>query len=445
MTTTPEVNKGRVAIAWLAPDKVSSAFLTSVMNLVAYDTLRSEGRILHGGSFIAMGSGPNLAGSRNKVVEAFLGTRSEWLWMVDSDMHFPADTLDRLIAVADPKERPIVGGLCHGIKALPNGDEEMFPTLYYFDDNGDSARLQEYPDNELIKVGATGAACLLVHRSVFEGMLQRPDVCPAPYRWFQEVIVNGKPFSEDVTFCLRAGFCGYDTYVHTGVEIDHIKARHVTARTYKEWWHNEVTPPDFVVTGTGRSGTAFIAKAFDMLGIRCGHEEWFNPFNRRAPRLAGDASWIAVNHLDDFEGKVGLQVRHPLKVLGSLMNGDLFVDEMGPGHWAYPYWKAKVQDMELSGDHLADAVRYVAEWTERAEKHADKTWRLEDLDGELFAEVVEAMTGFEVDAGLAQQALDAVPKDQNKHPNTVTYTWDDLPEGEPFDALRALAERYGYE
>lgn len=440
--------KDTVAVAYIHPASVSADFMGSLMQLVAWDTLRGPGRILYGGSFISMASGPNLSSGRNKIVEGFLNGKADWLWMVDSDMTFEPDTLERLLEAADKDERPIVGGLCHGKKMLPSGDSEYFPTLYYFakDDEGnitgDSWRLQEYPLDEMLQVDATGAACLLIHRSVLEEMARRTDVCPLPHRWFQETVMKNKPWSEDITFCVRAQLCGFPVYVHTGVEMGHIKAEKITARTYWEWRENEIREPQFVITGTGRSGSGYISKAFDMLGIRCGHEEWWNPFNRRHPRLVGDSSWLATPHLEDYEGKIGLQLRHPLKVLSSLMNGQIFGEGADKEN---PYLQYKAKHCDFTGDELRDAALYVADWVEMGEKHADKVWKLEDLDGDLFSDIVEDLSGYEVEPDLAERALKSVPKTHNKHPDGPDYSWEDLPDGEPFDRLRAIAKRYGYE
>ena len=37
--------------------------------------------------------------------------QADWLFWVDTDMGFAADTVDRLLDAADPAERPMVGGL----------------------------------------------------------------------------------------------------------------------------------------------------------------------------------------------------------------------------------------------------------------------------------------------------------------------------------------------
>src|SRR5258707_14599166 len=88
--------------------------------------------------------------------------------MCDTDMVLPADTLDRLTAAADPAERPVVGALCF---SLDKG--EKLCTMYELTgaEPGRVAftRYQSWPEDAVMRVSATGAACLLMHRDALEG------------------------------------------------------------------------------------------------------------------------------------------------------------------------------------------------------------------------------------------------------------------------------------
>src|SRR5438034_7892772 len=101
-------------------------------------------------------SGPNISTPRNLVVRDFLdGNLAPWLFMADTDMVFPGDTADRLIAAADPAERPVVGGLCYSLAA-----GEKLPTMYELTQKGTGElafqRLTSWPEDACIRVGATG-------------------------------------------------------------------------------------------------------------------------------------------------------------------------------------------------------------------------------------------------------------------------------------------------
>ena len=224
-------NAQKVMLAVLHPvGEVSSRFYRSVVNLLAYDS-RHHGRILHGGAHLDLSSGAQITTARNEVVKTFLATPGiDWLWLVDADMEFAADTLDRLVDSAHPEKRPIVGGLCF---ALMKGSEmEVVPTIYADGPTG-LVRSLGYPPDRLVEVGATGAACLLIHRSALLKIAEyRPDangpkMAELKWPWFAETLFQGPhgqdAYSEDLTFCLRARLAGLPIHVDTAIKIGHQK------------------------------------------------------------------------------------------------------------------------------------------------------------------------------------------------------------------------------
>lgn len=207
-----------VVLSTLAPGEVSLEFYRSVVNLLAWDD-KHRRLILDGGGHLTIPSGPNLSGPRNSQARTFLRHDADWLWIVDSDMAFDPDTLDRLVDAAHPSQRPIVGALCFGQRS-ENGVLRYFPTMYREED-GRYRGITDYPEGELVEVAATGTACLLVHRSVLEAMEAR---YPEPFPWFaEEINALGGIHSEDITFCLRARALGVPVHVHTGVRTGHVK------------------------------------------------------------------------------------------------------------------------------------------------------------------------------------------------------------------------------
>jgi GT2 family glycosyltransferase len=174
---------------------------------------------------IAITSGPNISGGRNMVAAGFLEDHTApWLFMCDTDMRLPWDTIDRLVAAADPSERPVVGGLC--FTENPGGARPL-PTLYELVKDADGqpafARHQSWPDDGLVRVTATGAACLLIHRDALEHV-GKASGCPAA-PWFQQVVLGASLIGEDLTFCLRCGAAGIPVHVATGVKTGHMKTR----------------------------------------------------------------------------------------------------------------------------------------------------------------------------------------------------------------------------
>lgn len=230
-----------VVLAWLHPGTVRGEFMDSVMGLLLHDAVNGRHVIGPTGGFMALRSGPRVAEARSQIVDAFLGhdayAAADWLLMLDSDMTFGGDLVERLLAVAHRDERPIVGGLCFA-GAVGRG---IWPTLYVATNTeGEMDRIVDYPRDALVKVDATGAACLLVHRSVFTKMRQvygrKADGSNNPYPWFQEGVTNstGGCYGEDIVFCLRAGTVGCPTHVHTGIRIGHVKDVELTEALFDE-------------------------------------------------------------------------------------------------------------------------------------------------------------------------------------------------------------------
>lgn len=234
-----DVAGGTVMAAYLHPNQVSHSFQDSLNRLVGYD-LTHLGRVIRGGGLMMMrcGSG-GLVEARNNVVRHFLDqSRAEWLWLVDSDMGFAPDTVDRLVEAADPVERPVVGALCFGLKETePDGMGGFlvrpFPTLYdWAKDHDDTFGFhirREYDPNTLTRVAGTGAACLLIHRSVLEKIRTGAgDV------WFDQTKqTDGKFVSEDLSFCYRVNALGLPVFVHTGIGTTHHKQLWVGEAIYQ--------------------------------------------------------------------------------------------------------------------------------------------------------------------------------------------------------------------
>jgi GT2 family glycosyltransferase len=206
-----------VVIGYCHPGSVRAEFCASLLSAAMEGSTPLE-------TVLTYYSGPNISTARNKICADFLTRPAPWLLMCDTDMAFAADAADRLIAVADPAERPLVGALCFS----QNGDADPLPTMYDLmrKDSGELAftRPSSWPEDTCVKVSATGAAFLLIHRTALEKIRDHGNDIAAP--WFRESAIPGAPLAlmgEDMTFCLRAGAAGIPVHVHTGVQVGHIK------------------------------------------------------------------------------------------------------------------------------------------------------------------------------------------------------------------------------
>lgn len=221
---------GAVTVGFLHPGHYAACFAESMMDLFFFDAAGEQRIVSHEFGKLAKecGSGGIVAG-RNKLAKTLLDeSEAEWLFMVDSDMGFAGDTVELLIAAADPVERPVVGGLCFAHKN--DGRKELFgmryvaqPTLYDFVEEDEKVGFVPrftYEPDVMTQVGATGGACVLIHRSVFQAIRDRyGDV------WFDPVVHPKGPttFSEDLSFCVRVAGCGIPLFVHTGIRTTHDK------------------------------------------------------------------------------------------------------------------------------------------------------------------------------------------------------------------------------
>jgi GT2 family glycosyltransferase len=206
----------RVVIGYVHGGTVRAEFLASMLAVMRLSQVPVE-------DVIAVGSGPNISRSRNLLVGMFLEDHdAPWLFMADTDMVFRPDVIDRLVAASEAWPAPIIGGLC--FSENPGGDP--LPTLYELvevDGSPAFTRLERWPDDGLVRVSATGAACLLVHRDALESVAKASGDRAAP--WFRESVVGSSLIGEDMTFCLRAGAAGIPVHVHTGVKVGHVKTR----------------------------------------------------------------------------------------------------------------------------------------------------------------------------------------------------------------------------
>ena len=183
-----------------------------------------QGRMLG----IAYSSSGGLPESRNSAVRNFLAGSDEWLFWVDTDMGFHPDSIERLLKVADPVERPVVGGLCFTNVQVDTdgmGGYTTFPipTVYRWAQNPDGTTgfvsWHDYPRDELYRCDATGSAFVLIHRSVFDRMKDKHGE-----NWYTPIPnPAGGSFGEDMSFCVQCAELEIPIFVHTGVKTSHHK------------------------------------------------------------------------------------------------------------------------------------------------------------------------------------------------------------------------------
>jgi glycosyltransferase involved in cell wall biosynthesis len=141
-----------------------------------------------------------VANARNHLVKACLEVNADYLLMIDSDMVFPPNTLDRLVA----HNKDVVGGTY--VRRGPP-----------FDNLGQSIPEHEERSTGLVKMFKMPTGCLLIKTSVF-ARLKRPYF---NYTDNEEMgCVNG----EDMVFSDKLRAAGYSIWcdLDLSVELRHM-------------------------------------------------------------------------------------------------------------------------------------------------------------------------------------------------------------------------------
>lgn len=232
---------GNVCIGNINPGALSLGFVTSLMETMGQnDPLDKNGfKLIE--QVIMRRSGPYLDQGRNYVCQSFLETECDWLLFIDSDISWTRENIEKLVASAHPKYKPVVSGVYYSnFGATDTSKGGVLPVVYrwgYKEDPvggptytfvNDNWKDGEWPDDRLFKVDSFGAGFLLIHRSILEEMIGRYGF-PAP--WFLCQVVKDVMMGEDHLFCLRVAHMGHSLYVHTGVQVGHHKGTDLSGGT----------------------------------------------------------------------------------------------------------------------------------------------------------------------------------------------------------------------
>lgn len=229
------IKAGTVIPAVLDGGEWAACFGLSWAEMMLYDQATSRRMIRAGGQYLRKVAGTmGVAAGRNEIARAFLATDAEWLLMVDSDMGFAMNTCDLLVESAKRNGVKVLGALCFAQKQDPDLTPAPFhgarlriqPTMYRFTEiQGTGERgfssMTGYARDKFQLVGATGAACLLIHRDVLA------TISPDPFLPITSKGAGGngtdRTFSEDLSFCLRVSAAGFDIGVDAAIKTTHYK------------------------------------------------------------------------------------------------------------------------------------------------------------------------------------------------------------------------------
>lgn len=230
---------------------------------------------------------------------------------------------------------------------------------------------------------------------------------------------------------------------------------------------------DYLITGTGRCGTVYLARCLTKWGIPCGHESIFTyegvrgairRLNKEVPislsvaskmdwtpenvvhnpdyvdvsNLRADSSYMAAIDLGTeilYNTKIIHVVRHPFKVIHSFVNHIDYFKGGNPFSLVYEqfiYRNMPVLKQEMPPYDKA-SLFYVL-WNELIEPHADLFYRLED-DVKLVQDFL----------GVSGDPFPNTKINTFKKPVDSYFDIMDIQDRKIKDQLVAKGEQYGYD
>jgi hypothetical protein len=139
---------------------------------------------------------------RNDCVREARIANADYLMFIDSDMTFPPDGINKLIA----HNKEVVGGM-YNMKSLPPTN-----TIKMLDDNGNRATSFTIP-LQLFKAHAIPTGFMLIQMEAIKSM-------KFPFEFDREP--DGGLIGEDVLFCMRCQELGFDIWCDPTIRIGHI-------------------------------------------------------------------------------------------------------------------------------------------------------------------------------------------------------------------------------
>jgi GT2 family glycosyltransferase len=151
-------------------------------------------------------TGSNICRNRNAIVGEAFKSDAEWTLMVDDDMVFGPDFIERLMK----HDLDIVTGL-YVKKFYPHT-----PNVTRKDENGVRQVVEDIPENGLIEADGVGGGFVLIRTKVFKG-IEPPWFAMPPNK-----TSPGGVMGEDYYFCEKAQGAGYKVMVDCSLVVGHL-------------------------------------------------------------------------------------------------------------------------------------------------------------------------------------------------------------------------------
>lgn len=172
----------------------------------------------------------------------------------------------------------------------------------------------------------------------------------------------------------------------------------------------------YIITGTGRCGTVFMARLLTSVGLPCGHETIFDSdgLDSAKNRLTGlmplgisrislmeyqtskdqwitlpdwssdlseivaDSSYMAAPFLSEFDAKVVQVTRNPIKVIDSFVNHLYYFSGKSPTNCWESFIYRTIPELTKEMPPYDRGAMYYVLWNEMIEKRCDLRCKIED-------------------------------------------------------------------
>jgi hypothetical protein len=217
-----------ITIAWCDPGTVDGKFAEGIMAT----SLQNKDKIFN----MIRANGNQIGRQREVLIDGWhRNGNTDWLLWVDSDIVLTSDILNKLISIADKKEKPVVTGVYFVSKE--NEQTMMMPMPCIFMDGekeNEMYYIHPLPENEVIKIDIAGMGLVMMHKDVVTKLKKELNGGPL----FAEIADVGDKFiSEDVVFFRHLKNAGIPVYAHTGARAQHIKRFSFDENFYSVYWH----------------------------------------------------------------------------------------------------------------------------------------------------------------------------------------------------------------
>ena len=174
-----------------------------------------------GGSTYSHIRGNGFAIQRNEIVRQFLKGSAEWLWFIDDDHSFVAETLMALLGRDVDIVQPLIS----------TRKPPYRPYGYMWDSEHSeyvSIKWSDIPtNNSVMKVDAVGSGGTLYRRKVFE-TISDP--------WFEEGKTYPDGIGEDLWLCRKCQLANIQCWLDTGIRLGHMTTEEVWPVAHDGKW-----------------------------------------------------------------------------------------------------------------------------------------------------------------------------------------------------------------